>query len=51
MSMAPKLKLAKAKYVEEGMAILDLFTIGRGWGNDVIVSHQLSNKEDRTVKK
>ena len=38
------------KYIEEGMAIVILFTLGRGWDHDVIVSHQLSKEEGITVK-
>ena len=38
------------KYIEEGMAILLLFTFWRGWGHDVIVRQQLSNEERITVK-
>ena len=37
------------KYVEEGMAILHLYTFWRG-GCDVIVRHQLSKEEQKTVK-
>ena len=38
------------KYIEEGMAILHLFTFWRGWGHDIIVIHQLSKEERITVK-
>ena len=40
-----------AKYFEEGMAIVLLFTFWRGWGHDVIVIHALSKEERITVKK
>ena len=40
----------KDKVKELGMAILILFTFGRGWGHDVIVSRQLSKEEGITVK-
>ena len=43
-------KLLEPKYVEEGMAILDLFTFWRGCGHDVIVIHQLSKEERIAVK-
>ena len=47
--MAKHLQL-KPKYIEEGMAILHLFTFWRGWGHDIIVIHQLSKEERITVK-
>ena len=37
-------------YIEEGIAILLLFTFWRGWGHDVIVIHQLSKEGRITVK-
>ena len=37
-------KLLEPKYVEEGMAILDLFTFWRGWEHDVIVRQQPSKE-------
>ena len=43
-------KLLEPKYVEEGMAILDLFTFWRGWEHDVIVRQQLSKEYQITVK-
>ena len=33
-----------AKYIEEGMAILTLFTFWRGWGHDVIVAQVMSTQ-------
>ena len=41
---------SRPKYIEEGMAILLLFTFWRGWGHDVIVIHQLSKQEGIAVK-